>query len=393
VGDISKALKLEDGSPQKIGFHAALGALTAIASGNNVSVGTVAGGAQELIGTVIGQALMDNPNLTQDERNALSQWAAVVVGAVTGGQAGSATALDAESYNRQLHIKESELIAANAPRYAVEQGYCQNVNDCAQSAIDQAIADLTTQTIKQIDVTGKDLPQNDAASAFLDSIAPKGAIPDICPPGANYCGQQWFHASGDTYQDTTINADFFSAAAKFYSLASSLYNSEHTDKIDIGAGLGQRSDAITAFRTGASAVDKAVLPWEVFNDILAGAGGPFAVKNKAAAREPPKTEPSREPPRVVGMDIDYNTISTAKPGQVTAPRNLQEQVLWNQVLNDPAAGQKLDLNSDPRFPTSNGWQKMQVTHRLPDGQSISIHYQYNSISGKAYDMKIDTPQR
>ncbi|OSN03566.1 hemolysin [Lonsdalea iberica] len=36
---------------------------------------------------------------------------------------------------------------------------------------------------------------------------------------------------------------------------------------------------------------------------------------------------------------------------------------------------------------------MEVSHKLPDGSSISIHYQYNANTGKAYDMKITTPQR
>ncbi len=103
---------------------------------------------------------------------------------------------------------------------------------------------------------------------------------------------------------------------------------------------------------------------------------------------------TKTPPQVPGMNVDYDKVSTAKTGQATAPRNLQEQVLWNQTLRDPASGEKLDnMNNDPRFPTSNGWQKMQTSHTDPQGRSISIHYQYNSISGKAYDMKLTNPQR
>ncbi|WP_261336595.1 hemagglutinin repeat-containing protein [Rhizobium leguminosarum] len=95
------------------------------------------------------------------------------------------------------------------------------------------------------------------------------------------------------------------------------------------------------------------------------------------------------PPPVPGMQIDYDTISTAKPGQATTPRNLAEQVLWNQVTNNPVSGSKLiGLNNDPRFPASNGWQKMEATHTRPDGTKISIHYQYNSVTGRAYDMKL-----
>ncbi|HDL8054489.1 TPA: hypothetical protein U5E25_000224 [Yersinia enterocolitica] len=92
-------------------------------------------------------------------------------------------------------------------------------------------------------------------------------------------------------------------------------------------------------------------------------------------------------------------ISTAKPGiQSPAPRDLNEQVLWNQVELNPASGTKfsdkgLNLNTDPRFPKSAGFEKMTIVHKLPDDTPIEIHYQYNSTTGKAYDMKIVTPQR
>ena len=88
-------------------------------------------------------------------------------------------------------------------------------------------------------------------------------------------------------------------------------------------------------------------------------------------------------------------ISTAKPGkQFTAPRDLNEQTFWKQVESSPSSGTELKgLNNDPRFPTSAGFQKMEATHYLPDGSTISMHYQYNANTGKAYDMKIVTPQR
>jgi hypothetical protein len=86
-------------------------------------------------------------------------------------------------------------------------------------------------------------------------------------------------------------------------------------------------------------------------------------------------------------------LSTAKPFQSTAPRDLNEQALWNRVLADPSAGRPLSqLSGDQRFAQSAGFTKMEASHRLPDGSSVSIHYQYNSITGKAYDIKIVTPQ-
>ncbi|WP_237160182.1 hypothetical protein [Prodigiosinella confusarubida] len=87
------------------------------------------------------------------------------------------------------------------------------------------------------------------------------------------------------------------------------------------------------------------------------------------------------------------TITTAKGIQNPFPRDLNEKVLWNGVKANPSAGEPLrGMNKDSRFPTSAGFQKMQVTHELPDGSNITIHYQYNSYTGKAYDMKMVTPQ-
>ncbi|WP_422394098.1 VENN motif pre-toxin domain-containing protein [Pseudomonas poae] len=90
---------------------------------------------------------------------------------------------------------------------------------------------------------------------------------------------------------------------------------------------------------------------------------------------------------------DYATHSTAKSYQSTAPRDLNEQTLWNRVTENPSAGRDTKLAGDKDFPRSEGWRKMEVSHRLPSGENITIHYQYNSVTGKAYDMKITTPQQ
>ncbi|WBL74113.1 DUF637 domain-containing protein [Serratia liquefaciens] len=86
-------------------------------------------------------------------------------------------------------------------------------------------------------------------------------------------------------------------------------------------------------------------------------------------------------------------ISTAKAHQATAPRDLNEQVLWNLVKQNPEKGMELKLNKDPKFSTTAGFQKMQAAHKLPDDKHIVIHYQYNKYTGKAYDMKFDSPKR
>nr|WP_236640307.1 hypothetical protein [Dickeya undicola] len=106
---------------------------------------------------------------------------------------------------------------------------------------------------------------------------------------------------------------------------------------------------------------------------------------------------TKEPNSVYYQQLIKNAenISTAKPGQqFTEPRDLNERLLWDQVKASPSTGEQLrNMNNDPRFSPDAGFQKMQVTHELPDGTNITIHYQYNANTGKAYDMKITTPKR
>lgn len=92
--------------------------------------------------------------------------------------------------------------------------------------------------------------------------------------------------------------------------------------------------------------------------------------------------------------VDYDNISTAGPGQSAIPRDLNEQTLFNGVRSNPSSGRPLPgLNNDPRFQGSDGFQKMEMTHRLPDGTNVTVHYQYNSNTGLPYDIKVVTPQR
>ena len=92
--------------------------------------------------------------------------------------------------------------------------------------------------------------------------------------------------------------------------------------------------------------------------------------------------------------VDCENISTAGPGQSVVPRDFNEQVLFDGVHASPSNGRPLlGLNNDPRFQSSDGFQKMEMTHQLPDGTNVTVHYQYNLNTGLPYDVKIVTPQR
>ncbi|MBK5144464.1 hemagglutinin repeat-containing protein [Budviciaceae bacterium BWR-B9] len=128
----------------------------------------------------------------------------------------------------------------------------------------------------------------------------------------------------------------------------------------------------------------------IFKGVLAGVIYGLTVEKPSSgnANASPLT---REQEQLI-KNAEY--ITTAKGIQNPFPRDLNEKIVWNQVRANPVQGEKLlGLNSDPRFPTSAGFQKMEVSHKLPDGSSLTIHYQYNSYTGKAYDMKMVNPQR
>lgn len=90
-------------------------------------------------------------------------------------------------------------------------------------------------------------------------------------------------------------------------------------------------------------------------------------------------------PRALGRG---STADLAKG--TTLPRNLREQLAIEQVMANPAAGRQLPLTmSDPRWPASEGWVKMQqIIQSSSHGAPINVHYVLNQITGAADDFKI-----
>lgn len=71
------------------------------------------------------------------------------------------------------------------------------------------------------------------------------------------------------------------------------------------------------------------------------------------------------------------------------PNTLNEQMAMKQVQSNPLAGAtKVPLEmSDPRWPASEGWVKMQSVIENGDGTKITIHFLYNEITGAFDDFK------
>lgn len=92
---------------------------------------------------------------------------------------------------------------------------------------------------------------------------------------------------------------------------------------------------------------------------------------------------------VTGAKTAGSTADLAKG--TTLARNLREQLAIEQAMSRPAAGQVLPIKmTDPRWPASDGWVKMQQMIR-PGGEPINVHYIQNTATGAVDDFKIVIP--
>lgn len=135
VGDISAKLGFAEGSPAKIALHAAVGGLVAQLAGGNAGSGALAGGLSEVVNGVLQQVLSANPSLTDDQKSAITQWVAAIVGAAVGGETGAAAGLDNVNYNFLTHKQSEDL--------AKELKGCDNAGDPA--ACKAAVSDKYSQ--------------------------------------------------------------------------------------------------------------------------------------------------------------------------------------------------------------------------------------------------------
>ncbi|KAB3527512.1 RHS repeat-associated core domain-containing protein [Alkaliphilus serpentinus] len=66
------------------------------------------------------------------------------------------------------------------------------------------------------------------------------------------------------------------------------------------------------------------------------------------------------------------------------PENLKEQLAVEEAMSNPSAGRELKgLNTDPRWPASEGWTK-----QAQNVNGVEVHYQYNPKTGQIDDFKI-----
>ncbi|MFS8048050.1 hemagglutinin repeat-containing protein [Rhizobium sp. BR 314] len=103
VGELSQQLGFDEGSPAKVALHAAVGAIVSQLAGTNIDAGALGGAASEIANGVLQQVLQADPNLSDNQKSAITQWVAAAVGAAAGGSTGAAAALDNINYNYLTH--------------------------------------------------------------------------------------------------------------------------------------------------------------------------------------------------------------------------------------------------------------------------------------------------
>ena len=93
-----------------------------------------------------------------------------------------------------------------------------------------------------------------------------------------------------------------------------------------------------------------------------------------------------------GNPFPFSTADISK-GQSPFPRNLPEQILFNNVLKAPELGKSVtDEIGDPRFSAAAGWVKLSQKTKDVNGRSIDVHYLYNTKSKIVLDVKVVTKQ-
>ena len=83
-----------------------------------------------------------------------------------------------------------------------------------------------------------------------------------------------------------------------------------------------------------------------------------------------------------------STASLAKG--TTVARNLRESLAVEQAMASPTAGRELALRmTDPRWPASEGWVKMQQVIQSGGREgATNVHYLLNKVTGAIDDFKI-----
>ncbi|MDO7524786.1 hemagglutinin repeat-containing protein [Acinetobacter baumannii] len=452
-GNETEAKKWDEGGIYRIAMHTALGALGTGTLEGAITTGTVAASAPKIndFQNSVAQALT-HTGMSEKAAEAVASGVTSLtlagVGVASGLNTGStATAVNVDANNRQLHVDEAKVLKKlTEGKTEVEQTRLRAAA-CALVHCSEGVpeSDVNYKTLKAFEALGKTYIKeqnalkatglftysnwdkaNDIRTNHDEAVTRVGGAGKVITggvtaiggsaAGAGLCTTGLGCAVGAPLAGVSVVGGV-STAIEGKNQVLGDYTSQEGKKV-IDSYNPNRKQEISQLSqdalNGAVAVAEAVLIGKVGGKLSQGAKSEVKTTEKVAEVDTKKQTiennahrddelKSREAlfkDEVNRLTQAAEKISTAKVSQSTAPRDLNEQVVWNQVLKNPESGTKLkDMNfnpitgkSDYRFPASHGFQKMEVIHKLPDGQSITIHYQYNQYTNKAYDMKITTPK-
>ncbi|WP_130304369.1 hemagglutinin repeat-containing protein [Advenella incenata] len=380
----------QEGSTGHYLAHAGLGALVAAATGNSIAGNALAAAGSEATAPVAANLIFgkDVSQLTPDEKATVSSIAGLAGARLSGAAGGDGRSLVSGSVAGRTSVENNYLTAEQLDNFA------QRAKNCSGASCKKVIQDMVDTNVQQQE----------------EIKAVCSASPEQCQQKYGYLIEQWDvfdKAIKKLAADKTLPGGF-----RDYMPAVYMMDTE-AQGIAVQYGWTKRFETMGLDRETAEMMavtlpailnegrGKGSKGGKVITDKktkIAGFEGEQKESNKLSANsKKTKNLSQNEVNSIYNQQLikDAEKISTAKPGkQAVVPRDLNEQMFWQSVQSKPLQGKELPgLNNDPRFPTSAGFQKMEAKHRLPDGQTITIHYQYNSTTGKVYDMKIATPQR
>ncbi|WP_284306496.1 DUF637 domain-containing protein [Hydrogenophaga electricum] len=387
-----------EGSLGNYAAHAALGCAAGAARGDS-SEGCGAGAAGAVVGNWAGQQV--HQNLNSNDPNTLLVAAAGLdgqsfnsVGALASNLAGgfAGALVGGSSGNTQGNFFNGGAAGQNA----FENNYLNHVQ---LSQRDKELAACTSDQCRQ-DVRARwNAVSEEQQSSTRENIASSGTA-----ERERVQDQLASDMQGLVGRRSELQAELDSATNAQQRAQLSQQISETDNHIRQVANLGKdnlellyQATGNLDYRRASANLNAATNGNELADALMAGAAIMGGGKGSAAAGgsgKAPAAGSANHLPKLPNNGVDYEKISTAGKGQSATPRDLNEQVVFNNVIGNPASGKPLPgLNSDPRFQSSDGFQKMEVTHKLPDGSNITVHYQYHSGTNRAYDVKIVTPQR
>ncbi|PST17643.1 hypothetical protein C7U61_18650 [Rhizobium sp. JAB6] len=334
VGELSDRLGFIEGSAEKVALHAAVGAIVSQVAGTNVGSGALGGALSEIANGVLQQVLQTNPNLTDTQKSAITQWVAAAVGAAAGGGTGAAAALDNVNYNYLTHKEAKELELAELACRGGSAKDCKRHDellDLSQSRDDQlksCAGNSSSECVK----ARTDL--RIAAAQYVDA-ALTGDGEYATPIGS--LQRQWALLQAYDYADD-----------------SDLGQIADADRIAANFKSDEAKALLTASKSGLSAALRSEILYGV---VTLGQNGP---SGKGSTTGPGASEVPFE--EVIGGPAG----TTQRVDVSRATRGTPEY----DLLNDPPANTTVELSNGTKFKTNSGGYVEEITFQPVDSPGV-----------------------